>query len=95
MASLLNNTSNSVTFPGWLISVYDPKNPNDNIYADMLNKQIPWDSNDGPLSDQKSIYLEVTHACYPPPDREYPECDDGGYWLYMDPVFFGRQVASV
>lgn len=85
MASLLNNTSNSVTFPGWLISVYDPKNPNDNIYADMLNKQIPWDSNDGPLSDQKSIYLEVTHACYPPPDREYPECDDGGYWLYMTP----------
>ena len=85
MASLLNNTSNSVTFPGWLISVYDPENPNDNIYADMLNTQLPWDPDTGPVSGQQSIYLEVTHACYPPPDRKYPECDDGGYWLYMTP----------
>lgn len=31
------------------------------------------------------LYLEVTHACYAPPDAEYPLCDDGGYWLYMMP----------
>ena len=26
--------------------------------------------------------MEVTHSCYAPPGKDYPTCDDGGYWLY-------------
>jgi hypothetical protein len=85
VSSLLDNTSNSETFPGWLVSIYDPDKPNKNAYGQWLNKQIPWDADTGPVANQKSVKMEVTHACYPPPNYEYPTCDDGGYWLYMTP----------
>jgi hypothetical protein len=71
MASLLDNTADQVTFPGWLISQYDPLEPNYNPWAEMLLQ-----------NPNKQIYLEVTHSCYAPPNYAYPTCDDGGYWLY-------------
>ena len=86
MASLLDNTANSITFPGWLVSIYDPKDPNNNAYGKWLNKQLPWkDPSKTPKLGQQKIWVEVTHACYPPPNYKYPTCDDGGYWLYMTP----------
>jgi len=85
MASLLDNTANAVTFPGWLVSIYDPEDPNNNPYGKWLKEQLPWDASKGPIPTSGSIYVEVTHACYPPPNYKYPTCDDGGYWLYMTP----------
>ena len=82
IASLLNNTKDQVTFPGWMISVYDPKNPNDNVHGNWLTTQFPW-----PINNTKDpnpgVYMEVLHACYAPPNTAYPLCDDGGYWLYL------------
>ena len=84
MASLLNNTADQATFPGWLVSIYDPKDPNNNDYASWLTKNLPWNVDTGPVNQNNGVYVEVTH-CYPPPDYEYPTCDDGGYWLYLTP----------
>lgn len=75
MASLLDNTSGQITFPGWQISIYDPLEPNYNSWQNFLPKNTTGIS-DTPL------YVEVTHACYAPPKKTYPTCDDGGYWLY-------------
>ena len=72
MRSLLDNTSGQVTFPGWQVSIYDPVEPNYNNWQSFLQEGI---------TDQK-LDLEVTHACYAPPKKTYPTCDDGGYWLY-------------
>ena len=72
MASLLDNTSGQVTFPGWQISVYDPLEPNYNTWQSFLPSGI----------STKGLWVEVTHACYAPPSKTYPTCDDGGYWLY-------------
>lgn len=102
MASLLDNTSDQVTFPGWQVSIYEPLDPNNNSWGDMLKKSLPWpdrttstDATDHINALDRVIkkltkkdkglsglYLEVTHACYAPPDCDYPVCDDGGYWLY-------------
>ena len=76
MASLLDNTSGQITFPGWQISIYDPLEPNYNSWQSFLP------SNDDTGISDEAIYVEVTHACYAPPQRTYPTCDDGGYWLY-------------
>ena len=85
MASLLDNTADQVTFPGWLVSIYDPKDPNSNNYGKWLNDQLPWDEKKGPggQPSPSGVYMEVTHACYAPPKYKYPTCDDGGYWLYL------------
>lgn len=85
MASLLNNTADQATFPGWLVSIYDQNDPNNNEYAKWLTKNLPWNADTGPVNQNNGVYIEVTHACYPPPDYEYPTCDDGGYWLYLTP----------
>ena len=45
---LLNNTSDSATFPGWLVSVYDPEDPNNNSYRNTLTNKFTWAS-DGSL----------------------------------------------
>jgi hypothetical protein len=87
ISSLLDNTSDQVTFPGWQISIYDPLNPNENTWSKFLNKQIPWDVNRGakpkdPNVSGTPVYMEVIHSCYVPPSMSYPYCDDGGYWLY-------------
>lgn len=88
ISSLLDNTSDQVTFPGWQISIYDPLNPHDNTWATFL-QQIPWDNQNGAIKQQNNSlkkytppYMEVIHSCYVPPSMEYPYCDDGGYWLY-------------
>lgn len=94
MKSLLDNTRGSITFPGWLVSVYDPTDPNDNPYGramhDMgLTRTQLRGADDASCTEQ---WMEVIHACYPPPGQEYPYCDDGGYWLYMTPgtgVYWG------
>ena len=77
MSSLLDNTAGQVTFPGWQISIYDPLEPNYNSWQAFLTKGI----NKTGISTT-SVYVEVTHACYAPPNYTYPTCDDGGYWLY-------------
>jgi len=66
---LISNTSDSVTFPGWFISRYNPQNFNNNIYNDNYFHSNQW--------------VEVTHACYAPPGQAYPFCDDGGWWAYL------------
>jgi hypothetical protein len=78
MKSLLDNTSDKVTFPGWQISIYDPLEPNFNSWQKFLN------NNTDPITgiNTQPIYIEVTHSCYAPPNKTYPTCDDGGYWLY-------------
>ena len=83
IASLLDNTADQATFPGWLKSVYNPTNPNDNIFGNAFSKQLAWVPNEGPDPKQTPVYMEVTHACYAPPKYKYPTCDDGGYWLYL------------
>jgi len=84
IASLLNNTKDQVTFPGWMISVYDPKNPNENVHAKWLTEQFPWKPITTSMpSNSDGVYMEVLHACYAPPNTTYPLCDDGGYWLYL------------
>ena len=91
MSSLLDNTSDQVTFPGWQISIYDPLNPNKNSWQKFLTEQIKWDPKLGALIHQNMkaktnpftpVYMEVIHSCYIPPSLDYPACDDGGYWLY-------------
>ena len=92
MASLLDNTKGQVTFPGWQVSIYDPVEPNFNSWRSFL-KQGDHRSRPSDLGDHRSrpsdlgvqttqIAMEVTHACYAPPKKSYPVCDDGGYWLY-------------
>jgi len=66
---LISNTADSVTFPGWFISRYNPQDFNNNIY------------NDNYFNDNQLV--EVTHACYAPPGQKYPFCDDGGWWAYL------------
>ena len=88
IASLLNNTKDQVTFPGWMISVYDPKNPNNNVHKTWLTTQFPWKTitnttSQPPNNNTHGVYMEVLHACYAPPNTTYPLCDDGGYWLYL------------
>lgn len=78
MQSLLDNTVDQVTFPGWQISIYDPMNPNYNSWQNFFNKN----STDQYGIQTEPLYMEVTHSCYAPPNKEYPTCDDGGYWLY-------------
>lgn len=96
MASLLDNTSDQVTFPGWQVSIYEPLDPNNNSWGEMLKKTLMWpDRNSEDINKRitnlgtlvtnltkTGFFLEVTHACYAPPDCDYPVCDDGGYWLY-------------
>ncbi len=90
MSSLLDNTNDQATFPGWQVSIYDPINPNTNIWSSFLDKQIPWDQLNGASIHQdingkipfKPVYMECIHSCYAPPSLNYPYCDDGGYWLY-------------
>ena len=90
ISSLLDNTADQVTFPGWQISIYDPLNPNDNKWSKFLNEQIQWDPDEGASTYQnikapqpfKPVFMEVIHSCYVPPSLSYPYCDDGGYWLY-------------
>ena len=91
MSSLLDNTSDQVTFPGWLVSIYNPMHPNKNSWQKFLEAQIPWDKEWGASRYQnikhkskpfKPVYMEVLHSCYIPPNLDYPACDDGGYWLY-------------
>ena len=72
MASLLDNTKGQVTFPGWQVSIYDPVEPNFNSWRSFLKQGV----------QTTQIAMEVTHACYAPPKKSYPVCDDGGYWLY-------------
>ena len=84
MSSLLDNTAGQITFPGWQISIYDPAEPNYNTWQNFLTKSLS--SKKKTLGNQgiysNPMYVEVTHACYAPPKRTYPTCDDGGYWLY-------------
>ena len=91
MSSLLDNTSDQVTFPGWLVSIYNPMHPNKNEWQKFLEAQIPWDKHLGASTHQNikdkfkpftPVYMEVLHSCYIPPNLDYPACDDGGYWLY-------------
>ena len=91
ISSLLDNTSDKVTFPGWLVSIYNPTQPNKNDWQKFLEAQIRWDDKFGARTYQnieslsnpfKPVYMEVMHACYSPPNFKYPACDDGGYWLY-------------
>lgn len=91
MSSLLDNTSDQVTFPGWLVSIYNPMHPNKNDWQKFLEVQIPWHPQKGASEYQniknasnpyKPVYMEVLHSCYIPPNLDYPACDDGGYWLY-------------
>jgi hypothetical protein len=88
LTALLNNSSTAVTFPGWLVSIYDPLRPNSNDYGTQLAELLHSDrqalaSVDEDMNEDQ--WIEVIHACYPPPNVEYPRCDDGGYWLYMAP----------
>lgn len=92
MASLLDNTADQATFPGWQISIYDPDDPNDNYIYNNLLPHLPWDAQGGvtpPAGSSKSgqtpQWMEVLHACYAPPSKSYPTCDDGGFWLYGTP----------
>lgn len=82
MSSLLDNTADQVTFPGWQVSIYDPLNPNDNEWSTFLNSQISWDPLRGSINQTNDVYMEVIHSCYVPPSFAYPYCDDGGYWMY-------------
>jgi len=89
MHSLLDNTADQVTFPGWQISIYEPMEPNYNSWQNFLEKHLKWVGTDPitTINTQKTtltngLYMEVLHACYSPPDYNYPTCDDGGYWLY-------------
>ena len=96
MIRLLTNSSSDVaTFPGWLRSIYDPQNPNQNAYRKILAFQLrmtttgirePIKNANGSASLQ-DVYLEVSHACYAPPTEKggYPVCDDGAFWLYLTP----------
>jgi hypothetical protein len=81
MESLLDNTADQVTFPGWQISIYEPMNPNYNSWQSFLSKD-PKNPIDEYGIQTNPIYMEVTHSCYAPPKKDYPTCDDGGYWLY-------------
>lgn len=65
----ISNTVDSYTFPGWMIQRRNPLDFNNSIY------------NNNYFRDYQDI--EVVHACYPPPGFSYPNCDDGGYWLYL------------
>jgi len=94
MSSLLNNTADSVTFPAWQISIYDPLEPNFNSWQKMLENtqggKFKWNNTIASVlkqvkflsHEQHGLWLEVTHSCYAPPNCSYPVCDDGGYWLY-------------
>lgn len=82
MQSLLDNTADQVTFPGWQISIYDPMSPNINSWQSYLSENFS-DNQLKPFGIQTNpIAMEVTHSCYAPPNKQYPTCDDGGYWLY-------------
>jgi hypothetical protein len=65
---LISNTADTATFPGWFISRYNPYDPHENIYSNFFHN---------------NQWIEVTHACYPPPTLKYPTCDDGGWWAYL------------
>lgn len=94
ISSLLDNTTDQVTFPGWQISIYDPLDPHNNTWAKFLTEQIKWDPDTGAEKSQNihpqdsttpaftPVFMEVMHSCYVPPTMSYPYCDDGGYWLY-------------
>lgn len=86
MGQLLNNTQSSVSFPGWLISIYDPTNPNSNPYKDRFDN-LGFNDPRAVIfgADSPSTWIEVLHACYPPPHEAFPTCDDGDYWMYMAP----------
>lgn len=91
--ALLDNSRDAITFPGWLVSVYDPADPNANEYGKALAHRGLQGSQIGSLNGEaEEQWMEVIHACYPPPGHGYPMCDDGGYWLYMTPgtgVYWG------
>ena len=64
----ISNTIDAYTFPGWSIQRRNPLDFNNSIYNNGFFR--PYQ------------YIEVLHACYPPPGAKYPLCDDGGWWLY-------------
>ena len=64
----ISNTIDAYTFPGWSIQRRNPLDFNNSIYNNGFFR--PYQ------------YIEVLHACYPPPGQKYPLCDDGGWWLY-------------
>jgi len=64
----ISNTVDSYTFPGWSIQRRNPLDFNNSIYNNGFFR--PYQ------------YIEIMHACYPPPGQKYPLCDDGGWWLY-------------
>lgn len=66
--STISNTVDAYTFPGWSIQRRNPLDFNNSIYNKGFFR--PYQ------------YIEILHACYPPPGVEYPLCDDGGWWLY-------------
>lgn len=65
----ISNTVDAYTFPAWIIQRRNPLDFNNSIY------------NNNYFRDYQ--YIEVVHACYPIPGFKYPNCDDGGYWLYL------------
>ena len=78
-------------FPGWLVSVYDPTDPNDNPYGRAMHDMALRERSCAALTSAPNSGWKSS-TCYPPPGQEYPYCDDGGYWLYMTPgtgVYWG------
>lgn len=65
----ISNTVDAYTFPAWMIQRRNPLDFNNSIYNKNYFRSYQ--------------YIEVTHACYPPPGYDWPYCDDGGYWLYL------------
>jgi hypothetical protein len=64
----ISNTIDAYTFPGWNIQRRNPFDFNNSIYNNNFFRSYQ--------------YIEILHACYPPPGKKWPFCDDGGWWLY-------------
>ena len=67
--STISNTIDAYTFPGWSIQRRNPLDFNNSIYNHNYFRHYQD--------------IEVIHACYLVPGKEYPFCDDGGWWLYL------------
>jgi hypothetical protein len=66
---VIADSIDSYTFPAWIIQKRNPYDFNNSIYNNNYFRNYQ--------------YIEIVHACYPPPGQKFPDCDDGGYWMYL------------
>jgi len=57
---LLNSTYDQATFPGWMVSIYEPYSPNANGYGAALRSHFKWDSSRPPGDPSAAIGKVLT-----------------------------------